>query len=109
MTKKNSMQKEVEKTEKGEQMQLIDVGPENLKAIAAEVRIYKGHQKDRLAAGKKEFEQKEKIKKLVKETNLHRLQDGTIRFEADHAIVCLTPQDELITIKEKKPAKSKKK
>lgn len=101
-----SMQEEVEK---GEQMKLIDVGPENLGAIVKEVRIYKKHQADRLASLKLETKQKEKIKALVKEAGLQHLPDGTIKFEADHSIVCLTPQDELITIKEKAPKKTKKK
>ena len=96
------------KKAKGEQLALIEVGPENLEHIAKEVRIYKKHQANRLSALKKEVEQKEKIKALVKEADLQRLKDGTIKFEADHAIICVAPQDDLITIKEKTPQKSKK-
>ena len=96
------------KKKRGEQMALIDVGPENLEAIVKEVRIYKKHQANRLAALKLEVEQKEKIRALVKEAKLQRLQDGTIKFEADQAIICVAPQDDLITIREK-PAKKIKK
>ena len=102
------MTKKKEETS-GEQMELIDVGPENLKAIVKEVRIYKKHQGDRLSALKKETAQKEKIKTLVNEAELQRLKDGTIKFEADNAIICVAPQDDLITIKEKAAKKSKKK
>lgn len=105
MTKKNSMQEQVEKDE---QMILMETGPENLAAIVSEVRIYKKHQADRLSFLKKEVKQKEKIKALVKEAELQRLRDGTIKFEADGSDVCLTPQDDLITIKDKKPKKAKK-
>ena len=92
-----------------EQLQLIEVGPENLKAIVKEVRIYKKHQFDRLSALKKEVTQQKKIKTMVKEAGLQRLPDGTIKFEADNSIICLAPQDELITIKEKAPKKDKTK
>jgi len=91
-----------------EQMQLIEVGPENLKEIAKEVRIYKRHQFDRLSAGKKEVSQRDKIRIMVKKAGLKRLQDGTIKFEADNAIICIEPQEDLITIKEKKTKKTKK-
>ena len=91
-----------------EQMPLIDVGPENLVAIAKEVRIYKKHQFDRLSAGKKEVTQRDKIRAMVKEAKLQRLPDGKITFEADNAIICVEPQEDLITIKEKAPKKSKK-
>ena len=96
------------KTVKGEQLQLIDVGPENLKAIVKEVRIYKEHQTDRLVSLKKEVDQKEKVRKLVEGSGLKRLQDGTIRFEAAGAVICIAPQEDLITIKEKATKKSKK-
>jgi hypothetical protein len=106
------MAKKKAKTAKGEQMALIEVGPENLEHIVKEVRQYKYHQKQRLLHLKKEVEQKEKIKALIAEAHLQRLEDGNIKFEADHAIICVTPQDDLITIKEKsaekKPKKSKK-
>jgi hypothetical protein len=91
-----------------EQMPLIEVGPENLEAIVKEVRIYKKHQFNRLSSLKKEVEQQKKIKTMVKEAGLQRLPDGTIKFEADNSIICLAPQDELITIKEKTTKKSKK-
>lgn len=92
-----------------EQMPLIEVGPENLAAIVKEVRIYKKHQFNRLSALKKEVESQKKIKTMVKEAGLQRLPDGTIKFEADNSIICLAPQDELITIKEKASQKATKK
>ena len=96
------------KKPKGEQLNLIDVGPENLKEIAKEVRIYKGHQHDRLVAGKKEIKSREKVRAMVKEANLQRLPNGNIKFEADNAIICISPQEDLITIKEKTAKKAKK-
>ena len=96
-------------TPKGEQIPLIEVGPENLKHIVKEVRQYKYHQKQRLFHLKKECEQKEKVKALIAEAHLQRLKDGNIKFEAEGAIVCVTPQDDLITIKDKTLKKRKQK
>jgi len=42
-------------------MPLIEVGPENLEKIVAEVRKYKYHQTQRLLHLKKECEQKQKM------------------------------------------------
>ena len=109
MAKKKAKKKEKKKAPKGEQMALIEVGPENLEHIVKEVRQYKYHQKQRLLHLKKEIEQKEKIKALVAEAHLQRLKDGNIKFEADNAIVNVVPQDDLITIKEKTGKKTKKK
>ena len=108
MSKKNSMQEEVEKTEKGEQINLIDIGPENGQAIIEAVRIYKGHQHDRLASLKLELKAKEKVKRLVKEAGLQHLPDGTIKFTYEKVAICIKPRDELITITEVKPKKPKK-
>lgn len=105
MAKKNSMQKKVERTEKGEQMPLMDVGPENNKEIVDAVRLYKVHQKDRLTAGKKEVDQKEVVKKLVLKSKLQPLKSGVIKFTCDNAEIEVTPRDVLITIKEVKPKK----
>ncbi len=101
--------KKKNEVEVGEQIPLMDVGPENLKAIVKEVRIYKKHQHDRLASLKLEVESKGKIKAMVKEAELQRLKNGTIKFEADNAIICVAPQEDLITIKEKAPKKLKAK
>jgi len=103
MAKNNSMQKQIVKDE-----MLIDVGPENGKVIIEAVREYKKHQADRLAAGKKEFDAKQKVLTLVKEAELQRLPDGTIKFTYEKVIIKVTPQDDLITIKEEKPKKAKK-
>lgn len=97
------------KTPKGEQMALIEVGPENLEHIVKEVREYKKWQRTRLHALKKEVGLKEKIGALVEKAHLQRLKDGNIKFEADNAIICVKPQDDLITIKEKPQKKTSKK
>lgn len=114
MGNKNTMQEKVEKgeadheTKVGEQGTLMDVGPENKKEIVEAVQIYKRHQHDRIVSLKKECEWKEKIKALVKESDLLPQKDGTIKFNYDKVIIEITPRDELITIKEKKPKKPKK-
>lgn len=95
------------KTVKG-QLQLIEVGPENLKQIAKETRIYRSLVDERIILLKKEVKAKNKVKTLVKDAKLQRLPDGNIKFEVDGEIVCLEPQDDLITIKKKAPEKSKK-
>jgi len=95
------------KKTKGEQMALIDVEAGNNQEILEAVLTYKAHQKDRLAAGKKEFKAKEKVKSLVLESDLKPLQNGVIKFTCGTAVVEVTPRDVLITIKEKTPKKKK--
>lgn len=99
------MQKQVEKDE---QMELMETGPENRQAIVDAVREYKKHQSVRLAELKKETEWKEKVKQLIKESDLKPLKDGKIKFNFGKVTVEVTPRDELITIKEKTPKKPKK-
>lgn len=112
LTDKRSKDKEKNMTKKTknseEQLDLIEVGPENGKAIITEAKNYKKHQADRLAALKLELESKKKVLKLVKEANLQRLKDGVIRFTLDRVTFKVTPQDDLITIKEETQKKSKK-
>ncbi len=86
----------------GEQMQLIDVEPENLKEILGAVKIYKRHQIDRLEAGKKEIAAKAVVHELVTAANLQPLSDGVIRFECDGKIVSIEPRDEVIRITDAK-------
>lgn len=90
------------KTKKnGEQLDLIDVQPENAKAIIRAARLYKEFQAARQTALSKELEQKHWVLKLVKAAKLQPLNGGKIKFEYDTVMVCITPRDELVTVKEK--------
>ena len=97
MTKKDSMQEEVEK---GEQIDLIDVAPENAKAIIAAGRIYRKLVLVRQKAGSKEIVQKAEVLRLVKEAKLQTLDGGKIRFTYDGVTISVTPRDELVQVKE---------
>ena len=84
----------------GEQLDLIDVHPENAKEIIDCAKAYKRYVTDRLAVEKREVEQKQKLLALVRDANLQRLKDGTIRFKLDGFLITITPRDELIKVKE---------
>jgi hypothetical protein len=95
------MAEEVEKTENaGEQMDLIDVHPENEKEILEAVKVYKKYQSQRLKFLDKEVAQKKKVLELVHAADLQRLSDGRIRFRCDNFIITVTPSDEKIKIKD---------
>lgn len=84
-----------------DQMDLIEVLPENAKPIIEAARLYKKLQAARQAALEKEVEQKHKVLELVRAANLQPLEGGKIRFEYDGYIISVTPRDELIKVKEK--------
>lgn len=90
--------KDVESTS-GKQLELIDVSPENMKKIKPIARKYKATQKRRMEAGEEEADLKQQILALVKEANLTRLQDGSIRFKCDGMTITVTPRDELVKVK----------
>lgn len=85
----------------GKQLELIDVAPKNAEPIIEAARLYKKVQSARLKALAQEVELKDKIRQLVKKAKLQRLKDGVIRFTYDGVTVCITPQDEKVTVKEK--------
>jgi hypothetical protein len=101
MAKKgNETQKPEAAAEAGEQMDLIDVAPANAKPIIAEARAYEAAKRARLKAGAEETARKEKLLTLIKQANLQRLDDGSIRFKARGFIIKVTPRDELVTVTE---------
>jgi|GEM_PF-2311584 len=102
---KGSGKRQTSESIEGEQLSLIDVGPENLKEIMPWARRYNAAMHERLAALQKECEAKEKILALVKEAKLSRLPDGSIRFKCQGMTISVTPRDEVIQIKEDKPEK----
>lgn len=104
-------EKTMSKRTKGAQLDLIDVAPENAKAIIEATKRYKIVQSDRIKALKEETELKDKILGLVKEANLQRLPDGKIKFKYGGFKFSVTPRDDLINISEvkKKRKKSMKK
>lgn len=100
MSKTDSMQKEVEKTEKGDQMQLIDVHPKKAKPIIVQAKILKKLQIARASAQDKENSQKAILLNLIEEANIQRLPNGKIKFTYDGVTITVTPKQESISIKE---------
>lgn len=102
--KKSQLQEQVENDElellPGQQMDLIDIAPENAKEIIAHARIYKAVQAKRILALEEEKKEKQKLLELIKEANLQRLEDGKIKFKLDGYTITVTPRDELVQIKE---------
>ena len=107
MAKKTAKKKQA-KRKTGEQLELIDVGPENLKDILLKVTSYKKHQKGRLALLKLEIADKADVHELVKAAKLVPLKDGVIRFECDGKVITIEPRDEVIRIRDAKKAKAPK-
>lgn len=96
------MKKEVEKTEAGEQMPLIDTVPENIKPIIPWCRKYYKAIRVRLAAEKTEIELKTKIRDMATAAEIPRQSDGTLKFEWEEVKVVITPRDELVKVTIKK-------
>lgn len=94
--------------EVGEQMDLMDVAPENAKEIITAGKLYKKYQAARIAAGVKEVDQKTLILELVKKAKLPVLAGGKIKFEYDGFKITVTPRDELVQVTEKKAKEPKK-
>ena len=90
---------------KGEQMQLIEVAPENLDKISPHVRKYREALKQRQAALKEEVKQKQLIQELVLAAKLQPLTNGHVKFRCEGFEIDLEPRDFVIHVKESKPPK----
>ena len=89
-----------EDTTTGEQLDLLDVGPENSKEIVKQAKHYKTALSRRIEALQEEVTAKEKLKALIKEANLKPMDDGKIRVHVNGYTITVTPRDELIQVKE---------
>lgn len=92
-------QNQDESVESGEQLDLIDVQPENQKKIKTVAKRYRAAQKARISALEKEIEEKELLLGLIREANLKMI-DGKIKFSIDGMTITVTPRDELVKVKE---------
>lgn len=88
------------KLEIEEQLDLIDVAPENEKEIIACAKRYKKFQRERSEALKNEVAEKQKLLNLIEAAELSRLDDGSIKFKVDGFMITVTPRDELIRVKD---------
>ena len=89
-------------SEKGEQLDLIDVTPDNAKELVKAAKLYKKYQAARIEAGVKEADQKAVVLELMKAANLQPLAGGKIKYEHDDFKITVTPRDELVQVNEKK-------
>jgi serine/threonine protein phosphatase PrpC len=94
------MAKKKKDAETGEQLELIEVAPENQKKIKAVAKQYKAAQYERTTALAEEIKMKNKLLELIHEANLQPLEDGKIRFQCNGMVITVTPRDELIRVKE---------
>jgi len=104
MGRRKSIEEEEVESEVGEQMDLIDVSPENLAGIKPVAKKYRAAVKKRMAAGEVEQESKQELLAMVlagvTEGKITRLPDGSIRFKCDGMTISVTPRDELVKVKE---------
>lgn len=84
----------------GEQMDLMDVGPENQEEIVRWAQAHKHAMRERMKWGKQESEAKQKVLDLIKQANLTKLEDGKIKVRCGHYTVTVIPRDAKVTIRD---------
>lgn len=99
MAKRKRKKKQDSELLPGEQLNLIDVAPENAKEILKVAKIYEAAKKERLKALAEEVKQKQKVLELIHEAKLQRMEDGKINVKCDRYTIVVTPTDEKIKIK----------
>ena len=104
--KEKELKVQAEQSTAGEQLELIDVTPENLKKIIPVARAYRKVVKERVEFTNRETALKADLLNLVKEAKLKRLPNGKIRFKSEGLTITITPMDEKISIKEEKDKKN---
>jgi len=94
------MAKQNQEETSGEQLDLIDITPENMQEIAPVAKKYRAAVRRRLKALDEEKKLKGEMLTLIDEANLSPLDDGTIKFRCDGLLIKVTPRDQLIQVKE---------
>ena len=94
----------------GEQLNLIEVGPENLAKIKPVALEYRQIMQQRVQMTAQEVAAKQGLLELVHEAKLKPNDQGIIKFTCDGLVISVTPRDELIQVKDgtKKRGRPKK-
>lgn len=92
------------KKESGEQLDLIDVLPEDAKPIIEKAREYRKTVAARQKLTDKEAKQKQEVLELVKDAHIQPVEDGIIKFKHDGYTISITPRDVLVKITGEDPA-----
>ncbi len=87
------------KAKSGEQLDLIDLTPENAKPLKRAIRLYQEAQAEGKEWKDEEKLQKQRILGLVKEAGLRPDADGVIQFRLQGITIKITPRDSLIQVK----------
>lgn len=93
------------KKAKDEQLQLIDVGPKNVKEIRPHLEAYRNAVEEYSTLGNIVNTEKQAIIDLVHKAGLQRLQNGNIEFTIDGILIKIVPSEEKIKIMKPKPPK----
>lgn len=90
---------------KDTQLELIDVGPKNIKAIRPHLKAYRDAVEDYSTLGNIVNTEKQAIIELVHKSGLERLANGNFEFTIDGVLIKITPTEDKIKISNPKPPK----
>ena len=88
------------------QLQLIDVGPKNVKAIRPHLEAYKNAVEEYSTLSSIVNTEKQAIIGLVHDAGLERLPNGNIEFTIDGILIKIIPTEEKIKIMKPKALKN---
>ena len=98
MTRKEKSKDKGQGSSSGEQMDLLDVGPENLKKIVPVAREYKRVVTQRISLTAKESELKKELQAFAHNSGLKPLPNGHIKWSCQGVTVEHIPQDERVKV-----------
>ena len=87
------------------QLQLIDVGPKNVKEIRPHLEAYRNAVEEYSTLGQIVNTEKQAIIDLVHKAGLERLPNGNIEFTIDGVLIKIVPSEEKIKIMKPKQPK----